>query len=132
MTRARPQFRGHHQPHLPADLGFCDLRLPDTRRAQADLAREYGISRFCYYPYWFMGRRLLERPFHEVLASGKPDFPFCLRWANENWTRTWDGLDRDLMRDQSYSAKDDLAASAGCAKRSATPGTSGSKDDRCC
>ena len=109
MTRARPQFRGHHQPHLPADLGFYDLRLPDTRRAQADLAREYGITGFCYYHYWFTGRRFLERPFHEILASGEPDFPFCLCGANENWTRTWDGLDRNLLMDQSYSAEDDLA-----------------------
>ncbi len=83
VTRARPQFRGHHQPHLPADLGFYDLRLPETRRAQAELAREYGISGFCYYHYWFLGRRLLERPFQEVLVSGEPDFPFCLCWANE-------------------------------------------------
>ena len=110
VTRARPQFRGHHQSHLPADLGFYDLRLPDTRRAQADLAREYDISGFCYYHYWFTGRRLLERPFHEVLASGESDFPFCLCWANENWTRTWDGLDRNLLMDQSYSAEDDLAS----------------------
>ena len=87
------------------------LRPPAARyrRAQADLAREYGITGFCYYHYWFTGRRLLERPFHEVLVSGEPDFPFCLCGANENWTRTWDGLDRNLLIDQSYSAEDDLA-----------------------
>ena len=108
VTRARPQFKGHQQPHLPADLGFYDLRLPDTRWAQADLAREYGITGFCYYHYWFMGRRLLERPFNEVLASGEPDLPFCLCWANEHWTRTWDGLERSVLMDQSYSVEDDL------------------------
>ena len=108
VTRARPQFKGHQQPHLPADLGFYDLRLPDTRRAQADLAREYGITGFCYYHYWFTGRRLLERPFNEVLASGEPDLPFCLCWANEHWTRTWDGFERNVLMDQSYSVEDDL------------------------
>jgi lipopolysaccharide biosynthesis protein len=109
VTRARPLFRGHDQPHLPADLGFYDLRLPETRRAQAELAREYGLGGFCYYHYWFNGRRLLERPFAEVLASGTPDFPFCLCWANENWTRTWDGQDRQVLMEQRYGREDDLA-----------------------
>jgi len=108
VTRARPQFKGHQQPHLPADLGFYDLRLPETRLAQANLAREYGITGFCYYHYWFMGRRLLERPFNAVLASGEPDFPFCLCWANEHWTRTWDGLERNVLMEQNYSVEDDL------------------------
>ena len=109
VTRARPLFRGHQQPHLPSDLGFYDLRLPEARQAQADLAREYGISGFCYYHYWFSGRRLLERPFNEVLASREPDFPFCLCWANERWTRTWDGGEHCVLMDQTYSAEDDLA-----------------------
>ena len=109
VTRTRPQFRGHQQPHLPSELGFYDLRLPEARQAQADLAREYGISGFCYYHYWFTGRRLLERPFNEVLASGEPDFPFCLCWANERWTRTWDGGEHCVLMDQTYSAEDDLA-----------------------
>ena len=107
VARARPQFRWQHQPHLPADLGFYDLRLPEARDAQADLARQYGISAFCYYHYWFNGRRLLERPFNEVLASGRPDFPFCLCWANENWTRAWDGGDRQILVGQNYSDEDD-------------------------
>src|SRR5262249_27924016 len=107
VARARPLFRGHYQPHLPADLGFYDLRLPETRQAQADLAREYGISGFCYYHYWFKGRRLLERPFTEVLASGEPDFPFCLCWANENWTRRWDGHDEEILVAQEYCEEDD-------------------------
>ena len=107
VSRAAPLFSTHYQPHVPADLGFYDLRLPEARQAQADLAREYGIYGFCYYSYWFNGKRLLSRPFDEVLASGEPDFPFCLCWANENWTRVWDGLDKDILIEQSYSEEDD-------------------------
>jgi len=113
VVRARPSFVGHYQPHLPADLGFYDLRLEDTRIAQADLAREYGIHGFCYYHYWFNGKRLLERPFEEVLCSGRPDFPFCLCWANENWTRRWDGREDDVLMAQHASladARDFIAA----------------------
>ncbi len=109
VVKARPLFRGHYQPHLPADLGFYDLRLPEVRQAQVDLAREYGLYGFCYYHYWFNGKRLLHRPFDEVLASGNPDFPFCLCWANENWTRIWDGGDSEILMKQTYSDKDDLA-----------------------
>lgn len=109
VTNARPLFPGHHQPHLPADLGFYDLRLPETRAAQAELAREYGIGGFVYYHYWFNGRRILERPFSEVLASGQPDFPFCLCWANENWSRAWDGGSRHILLEQHYSEDDDRA-----------------------
>ncbi|HWQ94355.1 MAG TPA: glycoside hydrolase family 99-like domain-containing protein [Gammaproteobacteria bacterium] len=109
VAKAKPQFPGHYQPHIPADLGFYDLRLPEAREAQAELAREYGIHGFCYYHYWFNGRRILERPFNEVLASGKPDLPFCLCWANENWTRRWTGGERDVLLRQNYSHEDDLA-----------------------
>src|SRR5262245_7933162 len=109
VAQAKPMFRGHYQPHLPADLGFYDLRLPEARRAQADLAQAHGIHGFCYYHYWFHGRRLLERPFDEVLASGEPDFPFCLCWANEPWTRRWDGKDQEILMPQEYSDRDDLA-----------------------
>jgi lipopolysaccharide biosynthesis protein len=109
VTRAEPQFDGHHQPHRPAHLGFYDLRVPETRQAQADLARAHGIHGFVYYHYWFNGRRLLNRPFDEVLASPAPDFPFCLCWANENWTRRWDGLESEVLVEQVYSADDDLA-----------------------
>jgi lipopolysaccharide biosynthesis protein len=108
VAGARPLFPGHEQPHIPADLGFYDLRLPETRKAQADLAREYGISGFCYYHYWFHGRQLLERPFAEVVALGEPDLPFCLCWANENWTRRWDGGEDQILIAQSYSVEDDL------------------------
>src|SRR5262245_51865075 len=106
VTRARPQFPGHYQPHLPADLGFYDLRLPEIRVAQAELARQYGIDGFCYYHYWFNGKRLMERPFDEVLDSGRPDFPFCLCWPNENWNRAWDGHSREVIMAQSYSTED--------------------------
>ncbi len=109
VGRAQPLFPGHHQPRVPADLGYYDLRLPEARAAQAALAREYGIHGFCYYHYWFNGRRLLERPFNEVLAAGGPDFPFCLCWANENWTRAWDGLEREVLIQQHYDSADDLA-----------------------
>jgi len=109
VVRGRPLFPGHDQPQLPADLGFYDLRVGETRVAQADLAREHGISGFVYYHYWFQGRRLLQRPFDEVLASGEPDFPFCLCWANEPWTRAWDGLTDEVLVDQAYSDADDEA-----------------------
>ena len=109
VAQARPRFRGHDQPRIPADLGFYDLRVPESRMAQAELAREYGIHGFCYYHYWFNGKRLLERPFNEVLASGRPDFPFCLCWANENWTRRWDGGDSHILLGQNYGVEDDRA-----------------------
>jgi lipopolysaccharide biosynthesis protein len=108
VSRATPRFRGHYQPHLPADLGFYDLRLPEVRDAQAQLAAAYGIDAFCYYHFWFDGERELQRPFAEVLSSGEPRFPFCLCWANENWTRVWDGGDREVIRAQRYSEQDDL------------------------
>ena len=86
VRKAMPLFKGHYQPKVPAELGYYDLRMPEVRQAQADLAREHGIEGFCYWHYWFgFGKQLLERPFNEVLASGKPDFPFCLGWANHDW-----------------------------------------------
>jgi lipopolysaccharide biosynthesis protein len=108
VAKAKPWFPGHYQPHLPADLGFYDLRIPEIREAQAEMAREYGITAFCYYHYWFNGKQLLERPFDEVLTSGEPDFPFCLCWANENWTRRWDGQEQEVLAAQKYSLDDDL------------------------
>ena len=107
VAKAKPLFPGHDQPHIPSDLGFYDLRLAEARQAQADLAREYGIYGFCYYHYWFNGKRLLERPFNEVLVSGEPDFPFCLCWANENWTRVWDGQDKQVLMEQKYTEEND-------------------------
>lgn len=91
VVQARPLFKGHYQPRIPKDLGFYDLRLPETRQAQADYAKRAGIEGFMYWQYYFGdGKVLLERPFQEVLTSGKPDFPFCLGWANHSWqTKTW-------------------------------------------
>ncbi len=106
VAKAQPLFPGHNQPHIPADLGFYDLRLEETRLAQAELAKEFGIGGFCYYHYWFNGKMLLERPFNEVLESGKPDFPFCLCWANENWSRRWDGMEHDVLAEQQYGEYD--------------------------
>jgi len=106
-AKARPLFPGHYQPHVPADLGFYDLRLPETREAQAALAREYGIEAFCYYHYWFAGRRILERPFNEVLASDRPDFPFCLCWANQSWTGIWHGAPNKVLIEQTYPGPED-------------------------
>ncbi len=107
VKSASPLFPGHYQPHVPADLGYYDLARPETREAQAGLARRYGIDAFCYYHYWFHGRRLLERPFDEVLRSGRPELPFCLCWANQSWTRAWDGNSRDVLMQQRYSTDDD-------------------------
>ena len=109
VASAMPVVPGHQQPHLPADLGFYDLRLPETRAAQADLARQYGVDAFCYYHYWFSGRRVLQRPVDEIVASGAPDFPFCLCWANEDWTRAWDGRSGEVLLRQHYSDADDRA-----------------------
>ncbi len=95
---------------MPADLGFYDLRLAESREAQAALARDHGIDAFCYYHYWFAGRRILERPFNEVLASGKPDFPFLLCWANESWTGVWHGLPGKKLIEQTYPGIDDFVA----------------------
>lgn len=99
---------GHYQPHIPADLGFYDLRLPETREDQAKLAREYGIEGFCYYHYWFGGgRRILERPLEEVVRSGQPDFPFCMCWANETWTGVWHGAGDRILVEQTYPGDED-------------------------
>lgn len=113
VGKAKPLFRGHYQPKVPADLGYYDLRLPEVREQQAELAREAGIEGFCYYHYWFgNGKRELERPFDEVLASGKPDFPFCLCWANESWhSKFWnlDGtIEKKTLVEQSYPGDEDI------------------------
>lgn len=107
VAKAKPLFNGHYQPHVPADLGFYDLRLPETRQAQADLAKQYGIGAFCYYHYWFAGKRILERPFNEVLESGQPNFPFCLCWANQSWTGIWHGAPERMLIEQTYPGEDD-------------------------
>ncbi len=107
VGKAKPLFKGHYQPRLPADLGYYDLRVPEVREAQAKLARNAGIEGFCYYHYWFGGRQLLARPFDEVVASGKPDFPFCLCWANHSWTGTWYGAPGRTLVEQTYPGRED-------------------------
>jgi hypothetical protein len=110
VAKAKPLFRGHYQPRIPADLGFYDLRLPEVREQQAEMAREAGIEGFCYWHYWFgNGKMLLEKPFQEVLKTGKPDFPFCLGWANHSWkTGTWtrDGNDQMIAEQQYFGDTD--------------------------
>jgi hypothetical protein len=107
VTRAKPLFPGHGQPQLPADLGFYDLRLPEARAAQAALARSYGVEAFCYWHYWFAGRKILERPFEDMLRSGHPDFPFCLAWANQTWSGVWHGAPDKVLIEQTYPGEDD-------------------------
>lgn len=106
VAQARPLFRGHVQPKLPGELGFYDLRLEETRIEQARLAKEYGIYGFCYWHYWFSGERILNRPADEVLKSGKPDFPFCLGWANETWSGVWYGSPESTIIKQEYPEGD--------------------------
>ncbi|WP_022932665.1 glycoside hydrolase family 99-like domain-containing protein [Treponema bryantii] len=99
VGKAKKYYPGHYQPRVPADLGYYDLRVPETREAQATLAKEAGIEGFCYWHYWFDNdKQLLERPFNEVLSTGKPSFPFCLAWANESWyAKLWD---KDVRKDK--------------------------------
>ena len=111
VTKALPIFPGHHQPNLPSELGFYDLRIPEVREQQADLARNHGIEGFCYWHYWFgNGKRILDRVFKEVLESGKPDFPFCLAWANETWKGLWHGLGDKPLAEQTYPGIEDYTA----------------------
>lgn len=114
VAKSKPLYKGHVQPKIPADLGFYDLRLPDVRAKQAELAKEAGISAFCYYHYWFgNGKQLLERPINEVVKLGEPNFPFCLCWANHSWyKKQWNpqssSLDQTLLMEQTYPGEEDI------------------------
>jgi lipopolysaccharide biosynthesis protein len=112
VGKAKRLFRGHEQPKIPADLGYYDLRLKETRKAQADLAREHGVEGFCYWHYWFgNGKRLIEQPFNEVVNSGEPDFPFCLAWANDSWmAKLWNSEGtcvKETLQEQLYLGDED-------------------------
>ncbi|CAM2803587.1 glycoside hydrolase family 99-like domain-containing protein [Skermania piniformis] len=108
VANAKPLFPGHYQPRLPQDLGYYDLRVPEVRAQQARIARTYGIDAFCYYHYWFEGHRPFRRVMDEILESGTPAMPFCLAWANENWSKHWDASNHEVLLKQSYSLDDDI------------------------
>jgi lipopolysaccharide biosynthesis protein len=107
VRKSTPRYRGHQQPSVPLANRYYDLTDPSTREWQAELARRYGVEGFCYYHYWFKGKLLLEQPCEAILASGKPDFPFCFSWANESWTRSWDGANRSVLIRQDYGTERD-------------------------
>ncbi|HMV68615.1 MAG TPA: glycoside hydrolase family 99-like domain-containing protein, partial [Myxococcota bacterium] len=110
VRRARPLFPGHDQPVEPGELGYYDLRDPGARAAQAALASQHGVEAFCWWHYWFAGRRVLERPFDEVLRSGEPGLSFCLGWANHSWTGVWQGAPGRVLLEQTYPGPHDDAA----------------------
>ena len=114
-AKAKPLYPGHVLPNIPADLGYYDLRVSESREEQAELAKKYGIEGFCYWHYWFGGgKRLLERPLNEVLKSGKPDFPFCLAWANHTWSGIWHGCPDKILIEQTYPGVNDYKAHFYC------------------
>lgn len=106
VSKARPNFEGHYQPQIPRDLGFYDLRMPEAIQAQVDMAKEYSIYGFCFYYYWFSGRRILEKPV-DVFFENNIDFPFCFCWANENWTKRWDGGNNEVLLENEHSIEND-------------------------
>lgn len=121
VTKSFPRFRGHYQPHLPGELGFYDLRDPEVLHRQAALARRYGIHGFCIHHYWFAGKTLLEEPLRILLDNRDINIRFCLNWANENWTRVWDGSDTKILISQKHSTEDDLALARSLEKALSDP-----------
>jgi Glycosyltransferase WbsX len=107
VRKAESRFPGHYQPRIPTEGRYYDLLDPGIQDWQAELARSHGLAGFCYYHYWFTGRQLLEKPFNAILQRRAPDFPFCLAWANQSWTRTWDGGNNDVLMAQTYGSSED-------------------------
>lgn len=121
VAKSFPRFRGHYQPHLPGELGFYDLRNPEAMFEQARLARRYGVHGFCIHHYWFGGKTLLDRPLGTLLENPDIDIGFCLNWANENWTRAWDGSEKEILIAQRHSPEDDLALARSLERALADP-----------